>query len=289
MKTICNGKINNAGICEKCYQTSQTTSAYCTRLIDVQQDKSKPMKTIERQIIEIAESALMKIYDPINWMRNNLKEGESLNGTMAIQVSKDPYWLRQVATDALLELSALKSRYKEAQCHAIIEKVREANTPDKRSFEEAEAESRMSEEQNIIKALSGEKIPEVQTITSTDYKEPDGAEEWFDKNSINYKGVRSRHHAIQMLNDFARQSLKGELINFLRENNWLSLEDEANATKVVDSYLKIYGQAQPSDEVKTVAYNIGLQDYGIPAECRECKHKEPENCNTCDILHPQFR
>lgn len=71
------------------------------------------------------------------------------------------------------ELFELKSRYKEAQCHAIIEKVREANTPDKRSFEEAEAESRMSEEQNIIKALSGEKIPEVQTITSTDYKETD--------------------------------------------------------------------------------------------------------------------
>ncbi len=146
------------------------------------------------------------------------------------------------------ELFELKSRYKEAQCHAIIEKVREANTPDKRSFEEAEAESRMSEEQNIIKALSGEKIPEVQTITSTDYKEPDGAEEWFDKNSINYKGVRSRHHAIQMLNDFARQSLKGELINFLRENNWLNLEDEANAIRVVESYLKVYGKAQPSDE-----------------------------------------
>jgi len=35
MKEICNGKINSSGMCEKCHQVSQTTSGYCTRLIDV--------------------------------------------------------------------------------------------------------------------------------------------------------------------------------------------------------------------------------------------------------------
>ena len=32
----CNGKINSSGFCESCYQLSQGTSAYCTRLIDIQ-------------------------------------------------------------------------------------------------------------------------------------------------------------------------------------------------------------------------------------------------------------
>ena len=35
MKEICNGKINSNGICEKCYKVSQTTSGYCSRLIEV--------------------------------------------------------------------------------------------------------------------------------------------------------------------------------------------------------------------------------------------------------------
>lgn len=39
MKTICNGKINNNGMCTKCYGMSQSTSAYCQRLIEVQPAK----------------------------------------------------------------------------------------------------------------------------------------------------------------------------------------------------------------------------------------------------------
>lgn len=35
MKQICNGKINYSGRCTKCFAVSQTTSAYCTRLVDV--------------------------------------------------------------------------------------------------------------------------------------------------------------------------------------------------------------------------------------------------------------
>ena len=39
MKTICNGRINNAGRCESCGEVSQTTSGYCTRLIDISQEE----------------------------------------------------------------------------------------------------------------------------------------------------------------------------------------------------------------------------------------------------------
>jgi hypothetical protein len=48
----------------------------------------------------------------------------------------------------------------------------------------------------------------------------------------------------------AQQSEKEIIINFLRENNWLSLENEKNASDMIDSYLKIYGtdKARPSDE-----------------------------------------
>jgi len=48
MKTICNGRINNAGRCESCGEVSQTTSGYCTRLIDISQEEP----TISDEIIE---------------------------------------------------------------------------------------------------------------------------------------------------------------------------------------------------------------------------------------------
>ena len=49
MKTICNGKMNQNGFCEKCYQVSQTTSGYCTRLIDAE---VKPVTPTEYPIID---------------------------------------------------------------------------------------------------------------------------------------------------------------------------------------------------------------------------------------------
>lgn len=35
--TTCNGKINQNGICEKCYGVAQTTSAYCCRMVQTEQ------------------------------------------------------------------------------------------------------------------------------------------------------------------------------------------------------------------------------------------------------------
>ena len=31
------------------------------------------------------------------------------------------------------------------------------------------------------------------------------------------------------------------------------------------------------------------EESNVPPECKECGHKNSENCNTCDILNPQFR
>ena len=46
--------------------------------------------------------------------------------------------------ELLDQLASLKSQLREQQCHSIYEKVKESWTPDKRSFEEAEAESQLS-------------------------------------------------------------------------------------------------------------------------------------------------
>jgi len=35
--TTCDGKINNHGFCDKCYQPAHTTSSYCGRLLPIEQ------------------------------------------------------------------------------------------------------------------------------------------------------------------------------------------------------------------------------------------------------------
>jgi hypothetical protein len=34
--------------------------------------------------------------------------------------------------------------------------------------------------------------------------------------------------------------------------------------------------------------DAAMENRTIPPECRECKNKKPENCNTCPVLNPQF-
>lgn len=48
--------------------------------------------------------SLKKIANPIEFMKNELKEGERLNGQYAFQLSIDPNYLKQIAKDALNEL-----------------------------------------------------------------------------------------------------------------------------------------------------------------------------------------
>ena len=55
--------------------------------------------------LEIAIQALNDIIDPVNKLRRNLKEGELLNGLFAIQIMKDPSYLRSIASNALLKIN----------------------------------------------------------------------------------------------------------------------------------------------------------------------------------------
>lgn len=67
----------------------------------------------DKLIIEKLKVALDKIANPIKFMQDNLKEGESLNGLMALQLANSPIWLKQIAEDALSEISSLESQGKE--------------------------------------------------------------------------------------------------------------------------------------------------------------------------------
>ena len=60
MKELCNGKINTSGICEKCYQVSQSTSGYCSRLVDVEPIDQIIPKGIYRNVWEAGDSAINK-------------------------------------------------------------------------------------------------------------------------------------------------------------------------------------------------------------------------------------
>jgi hypothetical protein len=61
-----------------------------------------------KQKYDLALKALKEINDPIAAMRNNLKEGEILNGIMAVALSKDPEYLRNIAFGALSEINKIE-------------------------------------------------------------------------------------------------------------------------------------------------------------------------------------
>jgi hypothetical protein len=50
---------------------------------------------------QLAISALQKIKDPIAHMKQELKEGEELNGYYAVQLSNDAHYLRSIAEQGL--------------------------------------------------------------------------------------------------------------------------------------------------------------------------------------------
>lgn len=63
--------------------------------------------TAENLRYEKVVDALEKIANPVKYLQDKAKEeGFHLNGQMAIQLSNDPGWLRQAATDALNQLNA---------------------------------------------------------------------------------------------------------------------------------------------------------------------------------------
>ena len=61
-------------------------------------------------------------------------------------------------------------------------------------------------------------------------------------------------------------NLRKELIEFLRENNWLSLEDERNATGVVDVYLSVYkNDSQKSSVLPSIIESPEIQKANLYA------------------------
>jgi hypothetical protein len=58
-----------------------------------------------------------------------------------------------IADEILKELSALIEAEKIDQCHAIYKAVKEANTPDKRTFEEAEKEPPVYDENYLLECI----------------------------------------------------------------------------------------------------------------------------------------
>jgi len=63
----------------------------------------------DKQIIAKLKADLTKIADPLKYLQDRLKEGESLNGTMALQLCDNATWLQQIAKDSLAELTQLES------------------------------------------------------------------------------------------------------------------------------------------------------------------------------------
>jgi hypothetical protein len=137
------------------------------------------------------------------------------------------------------ELATLKSQLKEQQCNKIIEKVKESWSPDKRSFEEAEAESRLKAKEDINKVVFGpgddnygRNKPFWKDTTQ------DGAEgilKPYLVENANFKMIVSKEDALKAMHDFARQSLKKELKKFVKyadKSPHLLLED------VLVEYLK---------------------------------------------------
>ena len=55
----------------------------------------------ERERIKVLEAALYKIAYPIKYLQSNLKEGEQLNGVMALELADNSSWLKEIARAAL--------------------------------------------------------------------------------------------------------------------------------------------------------------------------------------------
>ncbi len=63
------------------------------------------METNEQKAIK----ALRKIAYPISYLQEEAtKEGAKLDGQFAVQLSKDPQWLRSIAEDCLKEIGECK-------------------------------------------------------------------------------------------------------------------------------------------------------------------------------------
>lgn len=54
--------------------------------------------------LKTAVGGLTAITNPVKHMRDELSEGEQLNGRMALQISKDPEYLKDIAAKTLMKI-----------------------------------------------------------------------------------------------------------------------------------------------------------------------------------------
>lgn len=59
---------------------------------------------LAKQMQEPYIKALQEIVEPIKFLQDRLKEGEQLNGAMAVTLSKDANYLKEIAKKALQNL-----------------------------------------------------------------------------------------------------------------------------------------------------------------------------------------
>lgn len=98
-------------------------------------------------------------------------------------------------------------------------------------------------------------------------------------------GVFESEIEAAMFYDEAAKKYYGEYanLNFLQS----ATPDKAEATKCKhENWVWVQKLKQCSD----CGYTWFDKAEGeTPSECKECRHQNSENCNTCDIINPQFR
>lgn len=75
---------------------------FITTTVGIMEAYASPLK----KRIEELEAALQKIQNPVRFLQDQCaKEGKSLDGVMALALSKDPVYLQEIARHALLNPS----------------------------------------------------------------------------------------------------------------------------------------------------------------------------------------
>jgi hypothetical protein len=86
------------------------------------------------------------------------------------------------------------------------------------------------------------------------------AEEWFDKNSMNYKGIQNRHHAINMISDFAQYAKEIDFGTF-----W-TIEQE----RTPDLCCGIYEELEEQVDIINACLGCGEEIAGGDVYCSKC-------------------
>ena len=77
-------------------QLAEDIIQYATRLHERYQVNQQPTPDVGELIV-----ALEEIIHPVRFMQARLEEGEQLNGMVAVQLTKDPEYLKDIAKAAL--------------------------------------------------------------------------------------------------------------------------------------------------------------------------------------------